>query len=67
MEPELVAYKIIREALDISIGSIRGAIRSNMDENAMVNGFALMVTLKDIEKQLDLLVRNVDYHGKDGA
>jgi predicted fused transcriptional regulator/phosphomethylpyrimidine kinase len=67
MEAELVAKRIIKEAIDISMGCLRYTIRDNMDENAMVNGFALMVALKDLEKQLSVIVDNGNYDGKEPA
>lgn len=47
---------IIAQAIDIIMQSTRKEIRSNADHNGNINVFQMLVNLKELEKQLEVLV-----------
>lgn len=54
MEPEEIAFHILNKSIDISIQHIRDNIRTQMDENGNVNGFALLTALRAISQDLKI-------------
>lgn len=53
-QDEEVDFLIINKGLEIIIQSIRNTVKGQMDENSMVNGFALLVQLYELEKRLKI-------------
>ena len=59
--PREITLHIINEAIDIAMMSIRDQIRSNMDENAMCNGFKLLVDLRHMHEDLIILLNKEEF------
>jgi len=60
-ETQEIAEQIMKQMINIIMGAVRKEIRETMvKEDGMVNGFTLLKTLKELEKELDMLNVEVD-------